>query len=799
MSSSSNLGISPVLLLAVSQSLTTNTKDISPTASPSKMSESQTNMENNNRSPDQDLLKEIMKSRVKSNSEKALNTNDNYSNIIEAKVDDTNDPNQLLTVVKQPYPGMAASDFAMANVLTTLAAQSQGLQELEQSPVSLVKSTDTNVTSVLKSHPSKDFSGAQPGTVVKKSTSTGLRNSDALNIKVSKTQKLNSASNFKLHVPIKLEPGSSSENLDEGLSSESPQVGNGTEELSDASDNTSPALNSEAIKTLLRMRLAMQGLQQSSVNMNELVEEVNQSLSQSSSEANTEAMMNVLTSLAMQNSGKTAGEPEPDTEVSNKDTGEAEQNRFIISYDPETGAPQVQGIIVSEGVAQVIDQSGNRLLIQSSETFTEDLQLGMNQSTHDQGETYTAEVPLDLHSGSNVTVYTDPNANPSARSPCPVCGDTISGFHYGIFTCESCKGFFKRTVQNKKTFLCHRQGECEINLENRKKCPACRFAKCLVMGMKLEAIRADRTRGGRSSYSGTPTSGDQKVKTNMCGPVERKKPRLIRRSSSGGPLENLPETSQGSSHLVAVLNNGDVVGEVKPFVPQILTDIMNLESLLCDDDIPQEIGADKLNMSDPSVFLTFLQLAELKLYKIVRWARNLPYFANISTDDQILLLQNCWCELLTLTMCWRSMQLHNEVIFLHGQSLDEEKATILGIEDMFQSILALIEHLRRLHLDQYECVALKVIILICPDMKGLKDVDKLAEQQQRISGALETYTSTHYRQSPNKFGELILRLSELSRISFALKGHLVKWMPPNSTSCGLLFELLKGENMKDLM
>jgi len=64
----------------------------------------------------------------------------------------------------------------------------------------------------------------------------------------------------------------------------------------------------------------------------------------------------------------------------------------------------------------------------------------------------------------------------------------LSGFHYGIFTCESCKGFFKRTVQNKKTFVCPRQGECEITLENRKKCPACRFAKCLVMGMKLEGM-----------------------------------------------------------------------------------------------------------------------------------------------------------------------------------------------------------------------------------------------------------------------------------------------------------------------
>ena len=28
------------------------------------------------------------------------------------------------------------------------------------------------------------------------------------------------------------------------------------------------------------------------------------------------------------------------------------------------------------------------------------------------------------------------------NSPCPICGDKISGFHYGIFSCESCKVSF---------------------------------------------------------------------------------------------------------------------------------------------------------------------------------------------------------------------------------------------------------------------------------------------------------------------------------------------------------------------
>lgn len=85
-------------------------------------------------------------------------------------------------------------------------------------------------------------------------------------------------------------------------------------------------------------------------------------------------------------------------------------------------------------------------------------------------------------------------------SPCPICGDKISGFHYGIFSCESCKGFFKRTVQNRKNYVCLRGGPCPITIATRKKCPACRFEKCLQRGMKLEAIREDRTRGRRSTY-----------------------------------------------------------------------------------------------------------------------------------------------------------------------------------------------------------------------------------------------------------------------------------------------------------
>ncbi|KIH64651.1 zinc finger, C4 type [Ancylostoma duodenale] len=76
--------------------------------------------------------------------------------------------------------------------------------------------------------------------------------------------------------------------------------------------------------------------------------------------------------------------------------------------------------------------------------------------------------------------------------PCKVCGDKSSGVHYGVITCEGCKGFFRRSQSSVTNYQCPRQKNCTVDRVNRNRCQYCRLKKCMELGMSRDAVKFGR-------------------------------------------------------------------------------------------------------------------------------------------------------------------------------------------------------------------------------------------------------------------------------------------------------------------
>ena len=70
---------------------------------------------------------------------------------------------------------------------------------------------------------------------------------------------------------------------------------------------------------------------------------------------------------------------------------------------------------------------------------------------------------------------------------CVVCGDRASGRHYGVVSCEGCKGFFKRSMRKDQGYRCRLNKDCDVNKNYRNRCQYCRLQKCLAMGMRSDS------------------------------------------------------------------------------------------------------------------------------------------------------------------------------------------------------------------------------------------------------------------------------------------------------------------------
>uniref|UniRef100_A0A673FNH2 Estrogen-related receptor gamma-like n=1 Tax=Sinocyclocheilus rhinocerous TaxID=307959 RepID=A0A673FNH2_9TELE len=312
---------------------------------------------------------------------------------------------------------------------------------------------------------------------------------------------------------------------------------------------------------------------------------------------------------------------------------------------------------------------------------------------------------------------------------CLVCGDAASGFHYGVASCEACKAFFKRTIQGNIEYSCSVSRDCEITKRRRKSCQACRFTKCLSVGMLREGVRLDRVRGGRQKYKRRIDS-DSSVFFSVQQP-HRKQPSC---------------STQGENKVVTVLLGAEpekVCAMPDPALPD----------------------------SDIKALTTLCDLADRELVLNISWAKHIPGFSSLFLSDQMSLLQSAWMEILILRVAFRSLPCEDKLVFAEDYIMDAEQARSAGLLELHKAILQLVRRYRSMRLEREEFVTLKAIALANSDSMHIEDVEAVQGLQDSLHEALLDYECVHHREDPRRMGKLIMTLPLLRQTSAKALRH----------------------------
>ncbi|XP_019467234.2 retinoic acid receptor RXR-alpha-A-like [Meleagris gallopavo] len=108
----------------------------------------------------------------------------------------------------------------------------------------------------------------------------------------------------------------------------------------------------------------------------------------------------------------------------------------------------------------------------------------------------------------------DPKHDPKDPNPDP---DDDLRKHYGVYSCEGCKGFFKRTIRKDLSYSCRDNRDCVVDKRQRNRCQYCRYQKCLASGMRREG--RPQTAPKSPVLTPNPTPGTQNPHSDPKIPV----------------------------------------------------------------------------------------------------------------------------------------------------------------------------------------------------------------------------------------------------------------------------------------
>ncbi|XP_071759080.1 nuclear receptor subfamily 4 group A member 2-like [Centroberyx gerrardi] len=276
----------------------------------------------------------------------------------------------------------------------------------------------------------------------------------------------------------------------------------------------------------------------------------------------------------------------------------------------------------------------------------------------------------------------------SAEGLCAVCGDNAACQHYGVRTCEGCKGFFKRTVQKNAKYVCLAAKSCPVDKRRRNRCQYCRFQKCLVVGMVKEVVRTDGLKGRRGRLPSKP-----KAVPDSPPPVSALLSALVRAHMESNPPPSRLDYSKFQE------SPGSPLGD------------------------------------DAQHVLQFYDLLTGSMEVIRGWAQKIPGFTALPKHDQDLLFYSAFLELFVLRLSYRSNPEEGKLVFCDG-SVWHRLQCLRGFGEWIDSIVEFSANLQRMNLDvsTFSCISTLALVT---ERHGLKEPRKVEDLQNSIVKCLK--------------------------------------------------------------
>jgi len=347
---------------------------------------------------------------------------------------------------------------------------------------------------------------------------------------------------------------------------------------------------------------------------------------------------------------------------------------------------------------------------------------------------------------------------------CVVCGDRASGRHYGVVSCEGCKGFFKRSMRKDQGYKCRLNKDCDVNKNYRNRCQYCRLQKCLAMGMRSDTPRTNTSLPIRRSPE-TPEQMKNSAANEIGIVIDETFTQSLEEQAE---LSDLTEKNSAGSESCS--NDKDAITEAIDKMARAVTDNMeeeveevrNLSLPL----VPQSKAQFELPPSSPPTYLNIhfiCEAASRLLFLTIHWTKALPVFAELKTSTQVRLLRNSWSDLFVLGLAQARKQLHLDSILTaiaaqFQEVANLERVALPRVRQVTQAVCKLKEYiaaLDRLKLDHREFGLLRTIAIF-----GSDQLSESSEYFEKISDAAVSELRDHCKDDV-RFSRLLIRLSPL--------------------------------------